>query len=141
MISENVDTPRTSGRRRRPLTMIQLMLSVSAAPTRRTQRTTKTIEAVWRRVIGQVVGLSGCQAVRIADCPTARRPDGLILRCFFVFQWLADLGDLHVPRQAQRLQYADADPVHVELVPRQSMTGRDRVCVVIVVPAFAEGHH
>ena len=46
MISEKVMTPSTSGARRRPLTRIQPMLSVTAAATRTTQRTTKTIEAV-----------------------------------------------------------------------------------------------
>ena len=46
MIRAKVVTPRTSGARRRPFTRIQPMLSVTAAATRTTQRTTKTIEAV-----------------------------------------------------------------------------------------------
>ena len=56
MIREKVMTPRTSGATRRPLTRIQPMLRVTAAATRTMQRTTKTIEAVWRRVMRRLTG-------------------------------------------------------------------------------------
>ena len=113
-------TPRTSGATRRPLTRIQPMLSETAAATRTTQRTTKTID--------------GRLAARHHADPTLR----LTAASSCSFRPAADLGDLDVPGQAEGLQHADANPVDVELVPGQAVARRRRVGVVVVVPALAE---
>src|SRR5688572_31650419 len=75
MISAKVMTPRTIGATRRPLTMIQPMLSVTAAATRTMQRTTKTMEAVWRRVIGIGSHVWRATALAVADYDGFSRAD------------------------------------------------------------------
>ena len=46
---------------------------------------------------------------------------------------------LDVPREAADLERADANPVEIELVPRETVTRARRMGVMVVVPAFAEG--
>src|SRR5687767_3150862 len=47
-------------------------------------------------------------------------------------------GELEVPGQPQCLQRANADPVEVDLVPREAVTRAGRVRVMVVVPALAK---
>src|SRR6476646_3137876 len=46
---------------------------------------------------------------------------------------------LDVPRQAADLERPDANPVEIQLVPRETVTRARRMGVMVVVPAFAEG--
>ena len=43
-------------------------------------------------------------------------------------------------REAQFFQGPDTVPVEIKFVPFEAVTGRNRMGVVIVVPAFSKGH-
>src|SRR6266545_3112543 len=140
MIRPNVMIPKrtTLSRARSAVMTIQPMFSEIAAATSRTHRATKNAIAFWRRVTPRLyagsertrpplsgygfVGLNNDQAV-----------------VFLIRNRLRDLRDLDIPRQAEQPQGTDADPVQIQLVPGEAVTGRNRVRVMVVVPPLAEG--
>src|SRR5229473_2738604 len=124
MMSGKTRTPRISIPASRQLTITQPMLSVRAPADTQTPRTMKKAmdfrrpPDVIRHSIERTRGLRG---------------DLLFVR-------LADAGRLDVPDDADGLEEPQRQPGDVEFVPGQAMAGRDRVGVVVVVPAFAKRH-
>jgi len=47
-------------------------------------------------------------------------------------------GAVHGFGQTDYLQKPNRHPAHVDLIPRESMPGRCRIGVMVIVPAFAE---
>src|SRR5688572_30393710 len=126
MMSAKETMPRTRGVAWRAVMRIQPMFSATAAATSSTQSPTKKAIAFWRRVTPRLYlgyGLFGDNRAVV----------------FLVGHVLRDPGDFDVPGEPERLQRADGQPVEVELVPGQAVTGRGRMRVVVVVPPLAEG--
>src|SRR5258708_1628280 len=48
---------------------------------------------------------------------------------------------LKVPRQMERAQHENSIPIRVNFVPDQPMTGRLRMRMMIVMPAFSPAQH
>ena len=50
--------------------------------------------------------------------------------------WIV-LGDLNLLREAQLEKHPDAPEVRIEFIPLEAMTCRNRMRVVVIVPAFS----
>jgi hypothetical protein len=83
------------------------------------------------RLYGELLVVAGCGG---HDFSTFR-----IANQGWLWRQLIELDFVDMARQAQFLQRPDAVPVHVDFIPFQSMARGNRVRVVIVVPALAEG--
>src|SRR5947207_9195035 len=132
MMRPNVMMPKrtTLSRARSAVMTIQPMFSEIAAATSRTHSATKNAIAFWRRVTPRLYAGSG-------RTRPPRSGDGFFVGddqafVFFIRNRLRDLRDLDIPRQAEPPQGTDADPVHIQLVPGEAMTGRNRVRVMVV---------
>src|SRR4051812_5542734 len=91
----------------------------------------------------QCTGNSEISKARRKKAPVLVRKRAFLaspLRGLFQFDlWrvLVEHADVLCP--SEFLEYSDRDPVLIELVPPRAVSGRGRVGVVVVVPAFAKG--
>src|SRR6185436_20270703 len=135
MIRPNRIMPNTIGVIRPVFAMIQPIFSEIAAATRITHRTTKNAIAFCRRVTNVI--LATVVRLEAGHYDRQRRTalsDGFVggfaepVGNRGIRERFLDLRDLDVPREAEELERPDADPVLIELVPRQAMPRAGGVC-------------
>src|SRR5262245_50236828 len=126
MMRTNARMPRTSGSTRRPLTIIQPILRVTAAATRMTLSVTTAIVAVCLRVTPRRYQvLFSENRFRRTDI------DGVVRLLCHLGNVVRQLGHFQVPSEAKHLEHLDAHVVEVDLVPGEAVTRRHRVCVMV----------
>src|SRR6476620_1572092 len=128
MISRKKMTPRIASTPVRQLRTTQLTLSATARATRQIPRTVKKITDRRRPLIIQREYRNGQPAER----RISGRSGG------FLRGDMRHLRDLQIADEADGVEELERDPGDVELVPREPMTRRHRVRVMVVVPAFAK---
>src|SRR5438105_9831123 len=124
-------TPSTSRATLRQLSSTQLTLSATASPTRHAPSVMKkAMDLRWPLSLMRLTG----------HVTLSRLPEhSLKLFAARARAEAARADELDGLRQSEQLEGADAPPVEINLVPGEAVARRARVCVVVVVPALAEG--